>query len=292
LQTHPAPIVVKADGLAAGKGVIVCQTDGQAKNALDSIMLDKAFGSSGDQVIIEDCLSGQEVSVLAFCDGKTVVPMLLSQDHKAAYEGDKGPNTGGMGTFAPAPLLDDAMMARVQAEVLQPAVDAMAREGTPYSGVLYAGLIVNGDDFSVLEFNCRFGDPEAQVLLPLLKTDLAEVMLACVNGTLDQITLNWSKQSSVCVVMASGGYPGSYKKGYRIDGLDNAAVLPDTVVFHAGTRLEDGNVLTAGGRVLDVTVWADDLATAVERAYRAVDEISWPEVMIRRDIGAKGLKES
>ena len=255
-------------------------------------MLDKAFGSSGDQVIIEDCLTGQEVSVLAFCDGKTAVPMLLSQDHKAAYEGDKGPNTGGMGTYAPASLLDEAMMARVQAKVLQPTVDAMARAGTPYVGVLYAGLMIDSGDFSVLEFNCRFGDPETQVLLPLLKTDLVEVMLACVNGTLDQVELAWSEQSCVCVVMASGGYPGSYKKGYRIGGLEAAVALPDTVVFHAGTRLENGNVLTAGGRVLGVTAWADDLATAVERAYRTVDEISWPEVMVRRDIGAKGLKES
>ena len=292
LQSHPVPVVVKASGLAAGKGVIVCQTDEQAKNALDTIMLDKAFGCSGDQVIIEDCLTGQEVSVLAFCDGKTAVPMLLSQDHKAAYEGDKGPNTGGMGTYAPASLLDEAMMARVQAKVLQPTVDAMARAGTPYVGVLYAGLMIDSGDFSVLEFNCRFGDPETQVLLPLLKTDLVEVILACVNGTLDQVELAWSEQSCVCVVMASGGYPGSYKKGYRIGGLEAAAALPDTVVFHAGTRLENGNVLTAGGRVLGVTAWADDLATAVERAYRTVDEISWPEVMVRRDIGAKGLKES
>lgn len=289
LDAHPAPIVIKADGLAAGKGAMVCRTDSEAREALRQILRERIFGAAGDQVVIEECLTGQEVSVLAFCDGCTVAPMALAQDHKAVFDGDRGPNTGGMGCYAPAPVLDDALRRRVVAEVLQPTVDGMARLGAPYVGVLYAGLMVQDNDFKVLEFNCRFGDPEAQVILPLLETDLVTVIEACIAGKLDQVSLNWAARSCVCVAMASAGYPGSYKKGYEISGLREAASLPNTVIFHAGTQRDGDRVLTAGGRVLGVTAWADDLPQAIRQAYAAVDLIHWPGAMCRRDIGAKGL---
>ncbi len=290
LEAHPAPIVVKASGLAAGKGAIVCRTDEEARVALHQIMVERAFGAAGDQVVIEEYLSGQEVTVLAFADGRTVAPMVLSQDHKAAYDGDRGPNTGGMGCYAPAPVLSETQLRQVVDRVLQPAVDGLRRMGAPYIGVLYAGLMVSGDDFRTLEFNCRFGDPEAQVVLPLLRTDLVAVMDACIDGRLDQIELDWSAGACACVVMASGGYPGAYARGFEIAGLDEAAKLPDTVVFHAGTRREGGRVLTAGGRVLGVTAWANDLPEALRRAYAAVGRIHWEGAMFRRDIGAKGLR--
>ena len=229
---------------------------------------------------------------MAFCDGKIMAPMILAQDHKAAYDGDVGPNTGGMGCYAPAPLLDDALMRRVVDEVLQPTVDGMARDGSPYVGVLYAGLMVRDDDFTVLEFNCRFGDPETQVILPLLETDILDVFQACVNGTLDQINLQWSDQCCVCVVMASGGYPGRYQRGYEIQGLGRADKAEQVVVFHAGTRPQEDRIVTAGGRVLGVTAWDDDLNGAIRRAYAAVDLIHWPDVMFRLDIGAKGLRQN
>jgi len=289
LDTHPAPIVVKADGLAAGKGAMVCRSDAEARAALQQMMRDRVFGAAGDRVVIEECLAGQEVSVLAFVDGYRAVPMVLAQDHKAAYDGDRGPNTGGMGCYAPAHVLDQAMLRRVVEEVLQPAVDGMRELGTPYVGVLYAGLMVTGGDFAVLEFNCRFGDPETQVILPLLETDLAEVMNACIDGRLDEIEIAWSPRSCVCVVMASEGYPGHYQHGCEITGLDEAAQLPDTIIFHAGTKREAGRVLTAGGRVLGVTACADDLRDAIARAYAAVARIHWPGAMYRRDIGARGL---
>ena len=289
LAAHPAPIVVKASGLAAGKGAITCATDAEAEQVLREIMVDRIFGEAGDEVVIEDFIRGQEVSVLAFCDGRTAVPMVLAQDHKAAHDGDHGPNTGGMGCYAPAPLLSDATLARVQAQVLQPVVDGMAAQGSPYVGVLYAGLMIEDEDFQVLEFNCRFGDPEAEVILPLLETDLLTVLLACIDGRLNEIELTWAPKSCVTVVIAAGGYPGSYRKGDVIEGLEAAADMPDTMVFHAGTRRDGERVLTAGGRVLDITAWADDLPTAVDRAYDAATLISWPDCTMRHDIGAKGM---
>ena len=293
LDAHPAPIVIKASGLAAGKGALVCQTDAEARQALEMTMKQRAFGQAGDTVVIEEYLTGQEVSVLAFTDGRTVKPMILAQDHKAAYDGDLGPNTGGMGCYAPARLLDAEALRSVEERVLQPAIDGLREAGTPYVGVLYAGLMLSDDGFSVLEFNCRFGDPETQVLLPLLETDLVTVMEACIDGQLGQLDLRWSGAACVCVVMASGGYPGSYEKGHEILGLREAAQLDDVYVFHAGTkaaRPRDGeSVLTNGGRVLGVTAWAEDLVTAVQHAYSAADLICWPNVMYRRDIGAKGL---
>ncbi len=289
LDQHPAPIVVKASGLAAGKGAIVCRSDHEAREALRQIMVERVLGTAGDTVVIEECLKGQEVSVLAFSDGRTVLPMVLAQDHKAIYDGDQGPNTGGMGCYAPARLVDEPMLQRIRQQVLQPSVDGLYQAGMPYVGVLYAGLMISGDDFQVLEFNCRFGDPEAQVILPLLQSDLAEVMLACVEGRLDRVALRWSPGACVCVVMASGGYPGHYKSGYEITGLEDASRLPDTVVFHAGTKGDGSRVLTSGGRVLGVTAWAEGLRQAIGRAYAAVEHIHWPEAIYRRDIGAKGL---
>ncbi len=289
LEAHPAPIVIKADGLAAGKGVLVCQRDEEAQDALRAIMLERRFGAAGDRVLVEEFLTGQEVSVLAFCDGEHVEPMILSQDHKAAYDGDRGPNTGGMGCYAPARVLSQPMLQRVVDQVLQPTVDGLRAMGAPYVGVLYAGLMVEGDRFSVLEFNCRFGDPEAQVILPLLETDLLAVIEACLNGDLEQIALRWTGQTAVCVVLTSGGYPGDYERGFEIEGLDALAGRPDVFAFHAGTLRDDGRVITDGGRVLGVTAWADDLPRAMGQAYDAVGSIRWPGMTYRRDIGAKGL---
>ena len=289
LGSHPAPIVVKASGLAAGKGAIVCQTDVEALDALDLIMRRRAFGEAGDWVVIEECLVGQEVTVLAFADGRSVAPMILSQDHKPAFDGDKGPNTGGMGAYAPAPVLDDRLLQRVYDEVLQNAVDGLREASTPYVGLLYAGLMVSDGDYQVIEFNCRFGDPEAQVILPLLETDLVSVLDACIDGRLEDIELSWSAGSCACVVMASGGYPEQYERGFQIDGLEGVSELPDTYVFHAGTKRDGDRILTAGGRVLGVTAWANDLRGAVDRAYAAVDKIHWPGATFRTDIGAKGL---
>jgi len=292
LDEHGAPIVVKASGLAAGKGVIVCQTLPEAQEALDAVMRQRAFGAAGDMVVLEDCLTGQEASVLAFTDGETVVPMVVAQDHKPAYDGDRGPNTGGMGCYAPADVVDEAMVGRVVAKVLQPAVDGLRAEGCRYVGVLYAGLMLQDNAFQVLEFNCRFGDPETQVILPLLETDLVEIMEACIDGRLAEVEVRWRRQHAVCVVMASGGYPGGYPKGLPIEGLDEAAAQANTMIFHAGTRLEGGRVLTDGGRVLGVTAWDDTLALAKARAYEAVERIHWSGAMYRTDIGAKGLRKA
>jgi len=292
LDEHGVPVVVKASGLAAGKGVIVCQTLPEAQEALDAVMRQRAFGAAGDVVVLEDCLTGQEASVLAFTDGETVVPMVVAQDHKAAYDGDRGPNTGGMGCYAPADVVDEAVVGRVVAKVLQPAVDGLRAEGCRYVGVLYAGLMLQDNAFQVLEFNCRFGDPETQVILPLLETDLVEIMEACIDGRLAEVEVRWRRQHAVCVVMASGGYPGSYPKGLPIEGLDEAAAQANTMIFHAGTRLEGGRVLTDGGRVLGVTAWDDTLALAKARVYEAVERIHWSGAMYRTDIGAKGLRKA
>jgi len=291
LRERSFPLVVKADGLAAGKGVSVCHARQEAEDALRNIMRDRLFGDAGEQVVIEECLTGQEVSVLAFSDGRTVIPMLTSQDHKAAYDGDKGPNTGGMGCYAPMSLATPELLDEIQRRVLQPAVDGLRRRGMPYVGVLYAGMILTPTGPQVLEFNCRFGDPETQVILPLLRTDLADVLAACVEGRLHEMTLHWSKGASVCVVMASGGYPRKYRTGYPINGLDEVADLPDVQVFHAGTALKDGMIVTAGGRVLGVSAWGDTLAQAINRAYSAVERIHFQDQRFRHDIGQKAFTE-
>jgi phosphoribosylamine--glycine ligase len=282
--------VIKADGLAAGKGVFVCQSSGEAVAAIKRIMVEKAFGSAGDRVIIEELLEGEEASILAFSDGKTVRLMVSSQDHKRAYDNDEGPNTGGMGAYSPAPVATKAIEKKAMAEVMLPAVKEMRRRGTQYSGVLYAGLMVRKGKISVLEFNVRFGDPEAQVVLPRLKTDIVKVMVACADGTLGSQSLRWTKKAATCVVMASGGYPGKYVKGEEITGLDDAAKIKDTMVFHAGTRLFHGRVLTNGGRVLGVTALADTLRGSIRKAYKAVSMIKFRKMHYRKDIGMKALR--
>ncbi len=282
-------VVIKASGLAAGKGVIVPQTPEEAEAALRRIMVERAFGAAGDEVVVEERLYGQEASVLAFTDGHTIVPMPAAQDHKPVFDGDRGPNTGGMGAYAPAPLITPALMDEIVRTVLRPAVDGLRAEGTPYVGVLYAGLMVTDAGPRVLEFNCRFGDPETQVILPLLESDLVEVLEACVEGTLDRVAVRWRPAAAVTVVAASEGYPGNYPKGRPISGIEDAEALPGVVAFHAGTELQGGRLVTAGGRVLNVTAVGNDLHQAVERAYEAIGRIHFEGMHYRRDIGAKAL---
>jgi len=282
------PCVVKADGLAAGKGVIVAQDMPTARDAVRLIMLDRVFGNAGNTVIIEECLTGEEASLLAFTDGKTVVPMVAAQDHKQIYDGDRGPNTGGMGAYAPAPIVTPELQEQILATVLKPTVMAMEAEGRPCRGILYAGLMFTPAGPKVLEFNVRFGDPEAQPLLMLLETDLVEIMEAIIAGQLDQTAISWKTGASICVVMASGGYPGSYPKGDVISGL--ADVPEDVTVFHAGTALKDGQVVTSGGRVLGVTAAAASIPAAIDRAYAGLAKISFDGMQYRKDIGQKALK--
>jgi len=284
------PIVVKASGLAAGKGVILCQNAQEGRDAVDTIMKDKSFGEAGDEVVIEEFLEGPEVSVLAFTDGNTVLLMDSAQDHKAALDGDKGPNTGGMGAYSPAPVFTDILRQKVRDKIMFPLVRAMKAEGRPYKGILYAGLMLTKHGPKILEFNARFGDPETQPLLVRMESDIVPLFEACVDGTLDQCDLQWKQESSVCVVMAAKGYPGSYEKGKEIFELDEAGALPDVVVFHAGTKSEDGKVLTNGGRVLGVTATGPDTASAIAKAYEAVSKIKWDGIHYRTDIGARDKK--
>ena len=290
IKAKGAPIVVKADGLAAGKGVIPSQTLDQALAALDLIMVKKAFGAAGNKVVIEEFLTGEEASFLAFSDGEHVVPLPTSQDHKPIFDNDKGPNTGGMGAYSPAPVVTAALHEKIMQEVMVPTIRALANEGRPYRGVLYAGLMIKGGRIWVLEFNARFGDPEAQPLLMRMDSDLAEVLLACVQGRLHQIAAPvWSPDPTICVVMASGGYPGSYEKGKVISGLDEVAQMANVKVFHAGTARGDDKFITAGGRVLGVTARGRDIPGAINRAYEAVNKITWDGVHYRTDIGKKAL---
>jgi len=285
-----APIVVKADGLAAGKGVIVCATEAEALDALDQIMVKQDFGEAGNQVVVEECLIGEEASFLAFTDGKTVLPLPSSQDHKPIYDNDEGPNTGGMGAYSPAPIVDAYMHKRIMQEVMIPTVNGMAAEGHPYKGVLYAGLMIDRDQIKVLEFNGRFGDPEAQPLLIRLKSDIIPIMEAVIDERLDKCRLDIDERASVCVVMASGGYPGAYEKGLPISGLEDAGSMKDVVVFHAGTASGNQEVLANGGRVLGVTALGDSVEKAISTAYDAVSRITWKDVFYRKDIGQKALK--
>ena len=284
-----APCVVKADGLAAGKGVIVCQTKAEAKKAVDLIMKDRAFGDAGNKVVIEEFLQGEEASFIAFTDGKSVLPLPSSQDHKAVYEGDRGPNTGGMGAYSPAPVLTEELSMRVMNEVMIPTVQGMAAEGRPYKGMLYAGVMIDGDKMNVLEFNCRFGDPECQPLLMRMRSDLVDVIEAAIEGRLDTIELDIDPRPTVCVVMASQGYPGKYTTGKPITGLVKAEKIKDVVVFHAGTAYKDRRTVTSGGRVLGVTAIGKDISTAIDNAYKAVDVIKWSGAYYRRDIGHRAL---
>jgi len=279
------PMVVKASGLAAGKGVILCRNAEEGLKAVDTIMKDKSFGEAGDQVVIEEFLEGQEVSVLAFSDGNTVLLMDSAQDHKAAWDGDQGPNTGGMGAYSPAPVFTDIMRQKVRDKIMLPLVRAMKSEGRPYKGILYAGLMLTTMGPKILEFNARFGDPETQPLLVRMASDIVPLFEACIDGTLDQCELEWKPVTSVCVVMAAKGYPGPYEKGKEISGLDEARALPDVAVFHAGTKEEGGKVLTSGGRVLGVTATGADAPSAIKKAYEAVAKIKWDGIHYRKDIG-------
>lgn len=289
LERCAFPIVVKADGLAQGKGVVVAGTAQEAKDAVVNVLERRAFGDAGNRVVIEECLEGEELTLMAFADGKTVVPMLAAQDHKRLGEGDTGPNTGGMGAYAPAPLATPALRYAIMRDVLHPAIEGLSRVGSPFFGVLYAGIMVKDGTPYVLEFNARFGDPETQVVLPLLKTDLAEVLEAVVEHRLDQIHLDWSEESAVCVVMASGGYPGKYANGLPINGLPEAAADDRVSVFHAGTALNGQDVVTAGGRVLGVTAWAPSLKAARDRAYDAGRHVTFEGQYFRTDIAARVL---
>jgi phosphoribosylamine--glycine ligase len=284
-----APLVVKADGLAAGKGVIVARTEVEAITAVDLIMAEKAFGEAGSRVVIEEFLTGEEASFLAFTDGKTILPLPSSQDHKAVHDGDKGPNTGGMGAYSPAPVVTDRIHAEVMEKVMHKTVRAMEAEGCPYKGILYAGLMIDNGEIKVLEFNCRFGDPEAQPLLMRLQSDLIEVMEAVIDGRLSEIELKIDPRPAVCVVMASGGYPGSYEKGHGINGLAEAGAIDGVQVFHAGTAFQEDRIVNAGGRVLGITAIGEDLSAAIKLAYQGVARISWRDSFYRTDIGRKAL---
>ena len=289
IRKQGAPVVVKADGLAAGKGVVVAMTLDEALAAVDMIMCDNVFGQAGSQVVIEEFLVGEEASILTFTDGKTIVPMVAAQDHKRVYDNDEGPNTGGMGAYAPAPVVTPAISEQVMREILQPTVDAMAKEGSPYCGCLYLGLIITADGPKVIEFNARFGDPETQVVLPLLDSDLVTVMESCIDGTLANTGIKWKDAAAVCIVMAAGGYPGAYKGGDVMSGLDEAKEQ-GAYVFHAGTALRDGKFVTNGGRVLGVTAISSDIKQAVAKAYQAVDKIQFEGVHYRKDIAHRAMK--
>ena len=285
------PVVVKADGLALGKGVLICESKEAAKEALHEMMEEKVFGASGSRVVVEEFLTGPEVSVLAFADGKTLKPMASSMDHKRALDGDKGLNTGGMGTVAPNPCYTAEAAAQCEKTIFAPTMAAMSAEGCPFKGCLYFGLMLTPDGPKVIEYNCRFGDPETQVVLPLLKSDLLRIMLACTEGKLSETPVEFSAESAACVILASGGYPEHYEKGKEISGLENGQ-LPggEGVVYHAGTAPKNGRLVTSGGRVLGVTATAPDLKTALEKAYAAADNISFEGLHRRSDIGRRALE--
>jgi phosphoribosylamine--glycine ligase len=292
IASRDESVVVKAAGLAKGKGVFVCDDPSDAILAAEKIMCDKIFGDAGAKIVVEDKLLGEEASILAFVDSRNIYIMESSQDHKPIGDGDTGPNTGGMGAYSPAPVVTDDIMNQITKEILVPLVDGMNRNGTPYKGVLYAGVMITPGGPRVLEFNVRFGDPETQPILMRLKSDLLSVMLAVCDGTLDEITLEWDPRPAVCVVMASGGYPDHYEKGKVITGLEQAEKLNNVVVFHAGTAQKDGSVVTNGGRVLGVTATGDSIADAKKKAYEAVDKIKFEGVYFRRDIADKAIKRT
>jgi phosphoribosylamine--glycine ligase len=285
-------IVVKADGEAAGKGVLVCDTKTQALGAVKTIMVDKAFGKSGDRVVIEERLEGQEASLMAITDGESVLPLQPAQDYKRAYDNDEGLNTGGMGCYSPVPVVPPEMYDRCLETIIRPTIRAMKEEGRPYTGVLYTGVMLTGDGPKVIEFNCRFGDPESQAVLPLLETDLVDLIQASLGGCLDSSEVKCYNGCAVCVVVASGGYPGDYETGKPISGLEEAGALEGVTVFHAGTKLEDGKVVTSGGRVLGVTGVGDSFRAARDRAYSAVEKISFEKMHFRRDIAERVIREA
>ncbi|MEA3560070.1 MAG: phosphoribosylamine--glycine ligase [Candidatus Thermoplasmatota archaeon] len=283
------PMVIKVDGLAAGKGAFPCEDEIEALEAVDRIA-SGAFKDADDRIIIEEFLNGEEASVLAFSDGQNIIPLESAQDHKRAFDGDKGPNTGGMGAYSPAPIITDDLSSRIYDEILVPTIRALEKEGCPYKGILYAGLMITEDGPMVIEFNCRFGDPEAQAVIPRMATDFLKPILGSCDGTLDKVRFRWSRSACVCVVMASGGYPGSYDKGYPIEGIVSAERTDGTVVFHAGTRLtEDNEIVTSGGRVLGVTATGPTIKKTIEKAYRGVKKIDFKDAYYRKDIGKSAL---
>ncbi|MEK9677323.1 MAG: phosphoribosylamine--glycine ligase [Rhodospirillaceae bacterium] len=289
VKEQGAPIVIKASGLAAGKGVILAQTEDQALQALDEIMVQRVFGEAGDEVVVEEFLTGEEASFFALVDGKSAVALVSAQDHKAAYDGDKGPNTGGMGAYSPAPVVTPALEAEIMKTVIQPTIDGMAAEGRPYTGVLFAGLMITNIGAKVLEFNVRFGDPECQVLMARADSDMLAALDAAAEGRLSEIALNWRDEAAMVVVMAANGYPVAYRKGSVIGNLDTAAADPDVTILHAGTKFVDGQVTANGGRVLGVTALGATVKDAQAKAYTAVDAIDWPDGFCRRDIGWRAV---
>ena len=290
LDTHPAPIVVKADGLAAGKGVIIAETDAQARAAVDDIF-DGAFGQAGAELVIEEFMTGEEASFFVLTDGVNALPLATAQDHKRVGEGDTGPNTGGMGAYSPAKIVTPSLLEDTMRRMIQPTLTAMADKGSPYRGVLYAGLMLTEDGPKLVEYNARFGDPECQVLMLRLKSDLVPALMATAIGDISDLDLEWFDEDAMTVVMAAQGYPGSYSKGTEIDGLDSAVADSDTQIFHAGTKTEDGKTLAVGGRVLNVTSKGQDLNAARDKAYAALEKIDWEEGFYRRDIGWRALDE-
>jgi phosphoribosylamine--glycine ligase len=290
-ETHPSDsrLVIKADGLAAGKGVVVAQGQSEATEAVNSMMADRVFGSSGDKIVIEECLYGEEASIMAITDGETVLPLIPSQDHKRIFEGDQGPNTGGMGAYTPVPAAPQSIVDETLERIIKPAVRALAAMGRPYRGALYAGIMITEQGPQTIEFNCRLGDPETETILPLLETDLVPVLTAAATGSLAGTELRWRSGAAVCVVAASGGYPGSYQTGLPITGLEEVAGNADVVAFHAGTRLLNGKTVTAGGRVLAVTGTGADIKSAAGSAYAALDCIQFDGIYYRRDIGWRVL---
>jgi phosphoribosylamine--glycine ligase len=290
IESHEPPFVVKTDGLAAGKGVSICSTRDEALDAIGRMMRERVFGAAGTRVIVEEFLDGEEASILAITDGNKIVPLAPAQDHKAIYDGDLGPNTGGMGAYSPAPLVTPEMEVHIMETVMEPIVRAMQAEGRSYCGVLYAGLMIKDGEAKVLEFNCRFGDPEIQPILMRMEDDLFELLMAAADTRLEGVKLNWSSKASVCVVLSSRGYPGSYEKGRVIKGLDDLKGLDGVKVFHAGTAMKDGDIVTSGGRVLGVTGLGIDIRDAIERTYKAVEMISWEGAYFRKDIGKKALR--
>jgi phosphoribosylamine--glycine ligase len=287
-----APLVIKADGLAAGKGVFVSSTTDEAIEALNLIMKERIFGTAGDRVIIEEKLQGQEASMMVITDGETIIPLASSQDHKQIFDGDTGPNTGGMGAYSPAPVINKTLEKEIMNTIVIPAIRGMKKEGMTYKGVLYAGLMIDNNKPFVLEFNCRFGDPEAQVVLTRLESDLLDMLTACAKERLRDINVLWKNDASVCVVGASEGYPGPYKKGYSINGLDMIKKMDNIVVFHAGTTIGNNHIVTSGGRVIGVTALGANIKEAIKRAYQGIEAISWQGIYYRKDIGFKALKES
>jgi phosphoribosylamine--glycine ligase len=292
LREQGAPVVVKADGLAAGKGVTVCTSTAQAESAIDEALIARAFGDAGASILVEECLQGEEASILALIDGEHVVMLASAQDHKRINDGDQGPNTGGMGAYSPAPIVTDKVAGLVREQVFDRTLAELRRRGIDFRGLLYAGVMMTQQGPKVLEFNVRFGDPETQAILPRWDGDMLPALQACVDGTLSDRLVHWKNESAVCVVMAAGGYPGSYATGAVIEGLDAAARMPGVTVFHAGTKLVDGNVVTAGGRVLGVTATGADLPTAIERAYAGAGKIRFDKAHYRRDIAWRAIRGS